>query len=751
MNTLTPTFTSPQTDTGALSLQLAADTLDEAWSWLCRSRENAPDHADIWALRHRWSQTRDALLAQLLSGVYRLTPMLITARGRKKKEALALWSARDALVLKWVALIIAPQLDIPARCEHVKGHGGGPSSVARMTRSLVQHRWGWVCRTDVRGYYGSMNKQILLEGVFCQIKQPVLQDLITQYVHYTVEYGGEFYTPEKGIARGCALSPLMGALYLAQMDTYFSERAGMYYAHYMDDVVILAKTRWQLRRHVRALNEFFNAGEVEQHPDKTFIGRTTRGFDWMGAQMGEHGVEGIAQRAKVNHRERLRRLYERFSRRPAEGRMRMSAYRRRWKIWAMATLCCTVAPHAALGGTTIQGSLDQIFPYASAPITPPSHTRTVTGSIANTGLATTFSNDLNVLNHAARTEYKNLRTTLISPYSISIDDGDAKITNVAVDAELQGDCLLVSHLGNTFKIASSAFKGMSSGPQNNPYAFSGQPPGLPSTSKARPSVDSVNVPGRNGNNDVGATTYGAAHDEVDSMSNKAPSSCRMLRFNETITITGNGGVLKIVPNGLGMFGMNDGSGNNWAFGMPLLTADMKEKHIAIGYMPNCSALNVSSNKVDLGTTTPFPANGSLGTPMPTSNSGAVDVNLICSPPSSNPVPAVATVYGKTTATTMPGDPAKLIFTDPGLYLSLMAPSAWPAQVSGAPGQDAGSPLKFGTSSSPLPLWAWAIPATTSQTNTSVVRLTPKVFMTGKDWNKNYGASTVTITLSAVIQ
>ena len=43
------------------------------------------------------------------------------------------------------------------------------------------------------------------------------------------------------------------------------------YSRYMDDVIILAKARWQLRRAVRGVNKAFNRLEVEQAPDKTLI------------------------------------------------------------------------------------------------------------------------------------------------------------------------------------------------------------------------------------------------------------------------------------------------------------------------------------------------------------------------------------------------------------------------------------------------------------------------------------------------
>ncbi|MEG5532076.1 reverse transcriptase domain-containing protein [Enterobacter ludwigii] len=341
----------------------AGEALDAAWQWLCDARKGAPDNADIWHLRHHWHRTRDDLLTRLLNGTYRLTPMLLTKK-RPHHDRQVMWGAQDALVLKWTALLITPDLDLHPRCEHVKGHGGGPQSVRRMHDALTTQKYTRVCRTDVKGYYRHINKDRLMHQVKQHITDPVLQGLIHQYLHYTVEDGGEFHTPESGIARGCALSPLMGALHLHAMDTWFAgqmERAkknnkpGIYYARYMDDIVILAHTRWQLRRQVRALNQFFNEGGFCQHPDKTFIGRTERGFDWMGAQMSDTGVEGIAHRARTNHLERLRRLYERVRKWPAARRQaRMSQYRKRWKIWAGAILLAlsSNASRASIGNSS---------------------------------------------------------------------------------------------------------------------------------------------------------------------------------------------------------------------------------------------------------------------------------------------------------------------------------------------------------------------------------------------------------------
>ena len=62
----------------------------------------------------------------------------------------------------------------------------------------------------------------------------------------------------------------------------------------MDDWVVLAPTRWKLRTAIRRVNQILAELKVEQHPDKTFIGRISRGFDFLGYRFTSTGLEGIA-------------------------------------------------------------------------------------------------------------------------------------------------------------------------------------------------------------------------------------------------------------------------------------------------------------------------------------------------------------------------------------------------------------------------------------------------------------------------
>ena len=79
----------------------------------------------------------------------------------------------------------------------------------------------------------------------------------------------------------------------------------------MDDFLILTKTRWHLRKAIKKLNQFFNQFSIVQHPDKTFIGKIDKDFDWMGFQITMQGIVAIAPRSMDKLIIKLAQLYER--------------------------------------------------------------------------------------------------------------------------------------------------------------------------------------------------------------------------------------------------------------------------------------------------------------------------------------------------------------------------------------------------------------------------------------------------------
>jgi RNA-directed DNA polymerase len=161
------------------------------------------------------------------------------------------------------------------------------------------------------------------------ISDKYLLRLLWQYMSRTVCFGETYRDITKGISLGCPLSPLMGALFLKPLDDQVQE-TGLYYVRFMDDWVIIAPTRWKLKKTVRDVNQVLKKLLVEKHPDKTFIGKAVRGFDFLGYFL-KPGKLAVADKTISNMVERVVQLYEQDA-----DLVSIGQYVRHWRKWAVA-------------------------------------------------------------------------------------------------------------------------------------------------------------------------------------------------------------------------------------------------------------------------------------------------------------------------------------------------------------------------------------------------------------------------------
>jgi len=160
-----------------------------------------------------------------------------------------------------------------------------------------------------------------------------LLNLVGQYLRRCAERGGLYWQYERGLSLGCPLSPIMGAFFLHELDERLGA-TGLFYVRFMDDVVVLAPTRWQVRRAIAVLNRTFALLGLEKQRAKTFIGRVERGFDFLGYRVSPSGLT-VAEETLRRFVARVTRLYEQGRGRPG-GSAPLGSYVRRWVRWTGA-------------------------------------------------------------------------------------------------------------------------------------------------------------------------------------------------------------------------------------------------------------------------------------------------------------------------------------------------------------------------------------------------------------------------------
>ncbi len=302
--------------------------LDEAYTWLCRQRKGWPDSADVWDFRRHWPTEKARLQNELRSGTYHIG--LLSRATLAIGEEVDLWSARDALVMKALTIVLQSVLPVSVHCTHLKGHGGLKGAIRQVQAHVATHPF--VFKTDVQSYYASIDHHRLLEILAKHITEPSILNLVGQYLNRRAERGGLVWEYRQGIPLGCPLSPLLGAVMLTALDEQVAQQVGVHYVRYMDDILVMASTRWKLKRAIALVKHGLAQLGLRTHPDKTWVGKTEQGFDFLGYHLSRNEVT-MAQATVKRCVTQIRRLYEQergTSLQPSP----LGGYVSRWWRWA---------------------------------------------------------------------------------------------------------------------------------------------------------------------------------------------------------------------------------------------------------------------------------------------------------------------------------------------------------------------------------------------------------------------------------
>jgi hypothetical protein len=264
----------------------------------------------------------------LLSGQYRFREQRLI---QTPTEMIEYWGAEDALVLKAISLVLTEEWLplLSPQCFHLAGRGGLKGALRQVADQVGGYDFFY--RTDVKSYYASINHGLLMAQVEQYVQDPLVLSLLWGYLKRVVNQGGWWRPITQGISLGCPLSPLMGALYLKPLDDRMAQ-LGVVYVRYMDDWVVLASSRWQLRRAIRAVRQQMARLRVMSHPDKTAMGRTAKGFDFLGYWVTPAGLR-VAARTVAKMVDKVARLNEQGA-----TASRLDRYLHHWGQWVRAGL-----------------------------------------------------------------------------------------------------------------------------------------------------------------------------------------------------------------------------------------------------------------------------------------------------------------------------------------------------------------------------------------------------------------------------
>ncbi len=228
------------------------------------------------------------------------------------------------IALKLISLALGALMSehIPKSCYHIKDRGGLKKAVTHTHAALSEHKY--VMRSDIKSYYASIRFDVLMGIVETYVDHPILSTLLHKALHRTETRGGNFYDYDQmGIPKGSPLSPILGAIALMPLDKAIGQIKDVFYARIMDDWVVLTKTKTALRKVVKVTHEIVNGLQLQLHPLKTYIGKISHGFNFLGYYMDDQKILPSKETIRRFH-ERGTALYE-----PSQGNRNVSNYHKK--------------------------------------------------------------------------------------------------------------------------------------------------------------------------------------------------------------------------------------------------------------------------------------------------------------------------------------------------------------------------------------------------------------------------------------
>ena len=329
------------------------DNLDTAKNWLLK-QNRGQDHSDSWDYVRHWAVNKADLQQRLVDNRFYFQTVreieITDEQGHTSRREIR--CAEDRLVIRAIAQILKPVFGeaLSKNCMHLSGNGGSKAAVAQAQNYIRQQPDHQTIKSDVKSYYASIDHVILHQQLHHLLpNEEKLNRLLWNFMRRTVEFGGNYRDVEIGLPLGASLSPLFSALYLSPLDELAKNTPNTFYRRYMDDWVWVFPKKQHLRTTMKKQYGILQALRVAMHPDKTFIGKVKKGFDFLGFHLTPTGVT-VSKAALSRHEQKVARLYEQDAK-----PKRIRAYRLRWLVWAALAVPCvvdagTVSAHCAVTG-----------------------------------------------------------------------------------------------------------------------------------------------------------------------------------------------------------------------------------------------------------------------------------------------------------------------------------------------------------------------------------------------------------------
>lgn len=271
---------------------LEQDNVARAWQRV-KSNKGAPGIdgmtlAEFPAyMEAHWEEIRQTLK----EGSYQPRPVrrvVIPKPHGKGERKLGIPCVIDRVIQQAILQVLTPIFD-PTFSE--SSYGSRPKrschGAIRQVKEAIKTGYRYVVDIDLEKFFDSVNHDVLMHRIAPKVTDKVLLRLIGKYLRAGVMVGNTYEPTEWGTPQGSPLSPLLANILLDDLDKEL-ERRGHCFVRYMDDLVILVKSKRSGQRVMASISHYLvtklkltvnqSKSRVVMVKDLEYLGFTFRGI-----------------------------------------------------------------------------------------------------------------------------------------------------------------------------------------------------------------------------------------------------------------------------------------------------------------------------------------------------------------------------------------------------------------------------------------------------------------------------------------
>ena len=162
----------------------------------------------------------------------------------------------------------------------------------------------YILKMDIAKYFDNIDKSILFNIINRKIKDRKLLWLIKEILYAQPR--------EKGLEIGNYTSQMFANIYLNEVDQYIKlELKIKYYCRYLDDSVVIVKTKQEAKEALVKIKEFLNNNLKLELNQKTQIFKSKQGVNFCGYKINEYRLK-LRDKGKRKLKKKVKKLKEKI-------------------------------------------------------------------------------------------------------------------------------------------------------------------------------------------------------------------------------------------------------------------------------------------------------------------------------------------------------------------------------------------------------------------------------------------------------